>query len=207
MKRLLLGAVAVVATTVTLPALAADLGYAQRTPDYAPAQPYYAVGWAGPYAGINFGYQWGAVSNSSASPGGVVGGGTAGYNLQNGPWVYGVEADFQGSNASQSAGAVKFSNPWFGTVRGRAGYAFDSFLVYGTGGFALGELRAESFGWSDAHTTLGWTLGLGGEVGLTPNWTAKVEYLHIDLSSSRLRTGLSSDYSSDVLRAGLNYHF
>ncbi|MCL2715188.1 MAG: porin family protein [Alphaproteobacteria bacterium] len=208
MKRLVPAALAVLATTLAMPALAADVdGYAQRTPYYAPPQPYYAVGWGGPYVGVNLGYQWGAVGGSAAAPSGVIGGAQAGFNLQNGPLVYGIEADLQGSGASDSAAAVKFSNPWFGTLRGRAGYAFDSFLVYGTAGLALGELRAESFGWSDSHTSVGWTIGLGGEVGLTPNWTAKVEYLHLDLSSNRFRTGNANDYSSNVLRAGVNYHF
>ena len=205
MKRLVVGFAAVVAAGWTASAEAADLNYGRP---YTVNQPLNAYSWAGPYLGGNLGYEGGSVSNNPAKPTGFVGGIQAGYNFQNGPWVFGVEGDIQAAGADDTFAPWKFSNPWFGTVRGRAGYAFNNILFYGTAGLALGELRAETFGWTESHSTVGWTAGVGAEFGIAPNWSAKIEYLFLDLSSSQFAiTGVSNGYSANVVRAGVNYHF
>ncbi|MCA1513970.1 MULTISPECIES: outer membrane protein [Bradyrhizobium] len=207
MKRLVVGAAALVAAGWTASAEAADLQYGQRAP-YTVNQPLNAYSWAGPYLGGNIGYEWGSVDNNPTKPSGFVAGVQAGYNFQNGPWVFGVEGDIQAAGADDTFAPWKFSNPWFGTLRGRAGYAFNNVLFYGTAGLAFGELRAQTFGWSESHTTAGWTIGAGAEVGLAPNWSAKLEYLYIDLSTSQFAiTGVSNGYSANVVRAGVNYRF
>ena len=207
MKRLVVGAAALAAVGWTASAKAADLNYGQRAP-YTVNQPLNAYSWAGPYLGANLGYEWGSVNNNPAKPSGFVGGVQAGYNFQTGPWVFGVEGDIQAAGADDTFAPWKFSNPWFGTLRGRAGYAFSNIMFYGTAGLAFGELRAQTFGWAEAHTTAGWTIGAGAEVGFAPNWSAKLEYLYIDLSSSQFAiTGVSNGYSASVVRAGVNYHF
>ncbi|WP_167407200.1 outer membrane protein [Bradyrhizobium forestalis] len=207
MKRLVVGAAALVAAGWTASAEAADLNYGQRAP-YTVNQPLNAYSWAGPYLGGNIGYEWGSVDNNPTKPSGFVGGVQAGYNFQNGPWVFGVEGDIQAAGADDTFAPWKFSNPWFGTLRGRAGYAFSNVLFYGTAGLAFGELRGQTFGWTESHTTAGWTIGAGAEVGLAPNWSAKLEYLYIDLSTSQFAiTGVSNGYSASVVRAGVNYHF
>ena len=132
----------------------------------------------------------------------------AGYNWQNGPWVFGLEGDIQATGADDTFAPWKFSNPWFGTVRGRAGYSFNNVLFYGTGGLAFGELRGETFGLSESHTNAGWTAGVGAEFGFAPQWSAKVEYLYVDLANSTFTiTGVPNGYQFNVLRAGVNYHF
>ncbi|WP_028134377.1 MULTISPECIES: outer membrane protein [Bradyrhizobium] len=207
MKRLVVGAATLVAAGWTASAEAADLNYGQRAP-YTVNQPLNAYSWAGPYLGGNIGYEWGSVDNNPSKPSGFVGGVQAGYNFQNGPWVFGVEGDIQASGADDTFAPWKFSNPWFGTLRGRAGYAFNNVLFYGTAGLAFGELRGQTFGWAESHTTAGWTIGGGAEVGLTSNWSAKLEYLYIDLSTSQFAiTGVSNGYSASVVRAGVNYRF
>ncbi|WP_407187357.1 outer membrane protein [Bradyrhizobium centrosematis] len=207
MKRLVVGAAALVAAGWTASAEAADLNYGQRAP-YTVNQPLNAYSWAGPYLGGNIGYEWGSVDNNPSKPSGFVGGVQAGYNFQNGPWVFGVEGDIQATGADDTFAPWKFSNPWFGTLRGRAGYAFSNVMFYGTAGLAFGELRGQTFGWAESHTTAGWTIGAGAEVGLAPNWSAKLEYLYIDLSTSQFAiTGVSNGYSASVVRAGVNYHF
>ncbi|MET4293607.1 outer membrane immunogenic protein [Bradyrhizobium sp. LB8.2] len=207
MKRLVVGAAALVAAGWTASAKAADLNYGQRAP-YTVNQPLNGYSWAGPYLGANLGYEWGSVNNNPAKPSGFVGGVQAGYNFQNGPWVFGVEGDIQAAGADDTFAPWKFSNPWFGTLRGRAGYALSNVLVYGTAGLAFGELRAQTFGWTESHTSAGWTIGAGAEVGFAPNWSAKLEYLYIDLSTSQFAiTGVSNGYSASVVRAGVNYHF
>ena len=207
MKRLVVGGAALAAVGWTASAEAADLNYGQRAP-YTVNQPLNAYSWAGPYLGGNLGYEWGSVSNNPAKPSGFVGGVQAGYNFQNGPWVFGVEGDIQAAGADDTFAPWKFSNPWFGTLRGRAGYAFSNVLFYGTAGLAFGELRAQTFGWTESHTSAGWTIGAGAEVMFAPNWSAKLEYLYIDLSTSQFAiTGVSNGYSASVVRAGVNYHF
>ena len=206
MKGLVWGAAAL-ALAGTTSARAADLYYGSRAP-YTVNQPLNAYSWAGPYLGGHLGYEWGSVSNNPAKPSGFVGGATAGYNFQNGPWVFGVEGDIEVTGADDTFAPWKFSNPWFGTVRGRGGYAFNNILVYGTFGLAFGELRANTFGLTESHTNVGWTAGLGAEVGLTQNWSAKVEYLYVDLANSNFAiTGMSNGYSFGTFRAGVNYRF
>jgi len=207
MRTGLIGTIAALALASTT-ARAADVYGGPAT--YAP----YAYRWTGPYVGGNLGYRWGALSNSGAKPSGIAGGAQGGYNWQFGPIVLGGEADLQFSNASDTFANYKFSNPWFGTVRGRAGYAFNNILFYGTAGLAFGELRGLTFGGiSDSHTNAGWTAGVGaefgfGQFGLAQHWSAKIEYLYVDLSDSQfVITGTQNGYRFGLVRAGVNYHF
>jgi outer membrane immunogenic protein len=207
MKRLVMGAAALLAAGWSTSAGAADLNYGQRAP-YTVNQPLNAYSWAGPYLGGNLGYAWGSVDNNPAKPSGFAGGVQGGYNWQNGPWVFGIEGDIQATGAEETFAPWKFSNPWFGTVRGRGGYAFNNVLFYATGGIAFGELRAETFGLSETHTNAGWTVGAGAEMGFAPNWSAKIEYLYVDLANSNfVLTGASNGYHFGLVRAGVNYHF
>ncbi len=128
--------------------------------------------------------------------------------------MFGVEGDIQATGADDTFAPWKFSNPWFGTVRGRAGYAFNNILFYGTAGLAFGELRGLTFGgFSDAHTNAGWTAGVGAEFGLgqsgfARHWSAKIEYLYVDLNDSQfVVTGAQNGYRFGVVRAGVNYRF
>jgi len=206
MSRIVLRAVASIAAVWTVSAQAADLPY--RAP-YTVNQPLNAYSWAGPYLGGNLGYSWGSVDNNPTKPSGFEGGVQAGYNWQTGPWVFGVEGDIQATGAEDTFAPWKFSNPWFGTVRGRGGYAFNNIFFYGTAGLAFGELRGQTFfGLTESHTNVGWTAGVGAEFGLTQNWSAKIEYLYVDLDNSNfVVTGASNGYRFGTLRAGVNYHF
>ena len=202
----LLGAVALMAAGWTVSAQAADLPYGSHAP-YT-VNPPLIYSWAGPYLGANLGWSWGSVENNPTKPSGFAGGVQAGFNWQTGPWVFGIEGDIQATGAEDTFAPWKFSNPWFGTVRGRAGYAFSNILFYGTGGLAFGELRGETFGLSESHTNAGWTAGVGAEMGFAPNWSAKVEYLYVDLANSNfVITGASNGYRFGLIRAGVNYHF
>jgi len=189
-------------------ATAADLvPYGQPAPYGQPGRGYF---WQGPYVGANLGYQWGSVSNAGNDPSGVMGGIQAGYNWQFGQFVLGGETDLQLSDADDRFAGWKFSNPWFGTLRGRAGYAMNNILLYGTVGLAYGTIRAQSLalGIEESRTTYGWTAGAGLEVALTSNWSAKAEYLYIDLNDrSFALTGTDHGMSSSVLRFGVNYRF
>jgi outer membrane immunogenic protein len=205
MKKTLFAAVLAATPVACGAAVAADLPRGP-TPYYSPAPAVY--NWSGVYAGLNVGYGWGKVTNTSVDPNGILGGGQIGINWQSGQFVYGAETDLQGSGASDTFAAYKFSNPWFGTLRGRVGYAFNNMLVYGTAGLAYGDLKGQFGGTVETHTLAGWTAGIGAEVGFTPAWSVKAEYLYMDLADRGFAiTGMDNGYRSSIARFGVNYHF
>jgi len=131
---------------------------------------------------------------------GIVGGGQFGYNWQRGTWLFGLEADFQGSNERATAdvctvagcppgSAVFTANyklDWFGTARGRVGFLpTERVLLYATGGLAYGHLSADTpfFPLSWGSTRAGWTVGAGVEAAIDRNWSVKLEYLYMDLGN------------------------
>jgi outer membrane immunogenic protein len=161
--------------------------------------------------------------------GGVVGG-TVGAQIQSGHVVMGLEADLDWADIKGSAAATptlggipipgtglvnaQTNIDWESTVRLRVGYAADNWLLYGTGGLALlgakTTLTTAAGGpicggaifsnCSGTNRQLGAALGGGLEYGLTPNLSAKLEYLYI--------TAVSLEISRhSEIRAGLNYHF
>ena len=167
----------------------------------------------------------GAVAfNNRDSNEGFVGGGQIGYNYQFTPGsgvVIGVEADAQyvdfGSQRNNAVliGAANvnnltFVNPnglsgldYFGTVRGRLGYAFDRTLVYGTGGFAYGGGGGNDFGLPNSSRNdfrTGWTAGGGIEYALPTDSflnffkssavTLKVEGLYVNLDRDNANNGV-----------------
>src|ERR1700721_3531223 len=142
MNKIVLGAVALIATGWMASAQAADLSYGAPPPP-PPSQPLNMYSWAGPYLGANLGYGWGSVDHNPTNPSGFVGGAQAGYNWQSGAMVFGLEGDLQATAADDTFAPWKYSNPWFGTVRGRVGYALRTVLLYGPGGVALGARGGE----------------------------------------------------------------
>ena len=158
-----------------MPASAADLprGTPYRAPAYA-AQ----YNWTGFYLGINGGggfgdSDWNGFAVSNSPSGGMIGG-TAGYNWQGAgsSWVFGLEGDIDWAFISDTVicgvgTACETRNNWFGTVRGRAGYAFDRIMPYVTGGLAVGDIKTSIAGVGSAHDTkTGWTVGGGIEAAL-----------------------------------------
>jgi len=204
MKKKIL-AISVAAVTGAGTAGAADLPRGPA-PYYQPAPLVY--NWNGFYAGLNIGYEWGNVTNSGFNPSGVAGGGQLGYNWQIGQFVLGGETDIQASAADDTFAPYKFSNPWFGTLRGRAGFAINNVLLYATAGLAYGGLKAELGNLTESKTLVGWTGGVGLEYGFAQNWSAKVEYLYMDLGSRAYTiTGVDNGLQASYLRFGVNYHF
>jgi outer membrane immunogenic protein len=206
MRAPVIGAIAAVALTAATGAGAADLY--RSPPPYAPTPVPYGYSWMGPYLGVNLGYQWGSLSNSGAKPNGLAGGFQGGYNWQFGQFVVGGETDIQLSDADDVFAAYKFSNPWFGTLRGRGGFALNNILFYGTLGLAYGRGRVDIGSVSESNFHVGWTAGAGLQVGLTPNWSVKAEYLYIDLSSESYGLTLTNNgLTSNLVRFGVNYRF
>lgn len=215
MRKLLLAGVSLFAFGIAS-ASAADLPRREAAPIPFMPPPY---NWSGFYLGINGG---GGFGNSDFSgpfdgsynlSGGLVGG-TAGYNWQFGQWVLGLEGDMDWSNIRGSAtcgGGIttcETRNDWLGTVRGRVGYAFDRFLPYVTGGLAVGGVKTSVAGFGDSSDTrAGWTVGAGIEAAIAGPWTAKVEYLYVDLGNTGSVIGSDASFHTNIVRAGLNYRF
>jgi outer membrane immunogenic protein len=225
MKRVLLSGVALAALVSA--ATAADIPRRVERQVAAPV-PYVAVAynWTGFYVGINGGWGWGTGSLSGPPPtgdmdssGGLIGG-TVGYNWQNGQIVWGVEADIDWSGIetdSRRCGVgvrCSVNNDWLGTARGRVGLAMDRWMPYITGGVAFGDVSASVTGFQGkSDTRAGWTLGAGVEYAIAAPWTAKLEYLYVDLGdfSCGRACGTSGpdkvEFRSHIVRAGLNYRF
>jgi len=234
--------IAAMLATGTGPVFAADLPV--RLPP--PMQAVYT--WTGFYLGVNAGGGWSNANSDFSTAGfpsfagvdnhlaGAIAGGQVGYNWQSGSWVIGVEADFQYSGMKSSISApcppgicaglaASFDQkmPWFGTARGRLGYASAGWLIYATGGYAYTRLESNAFASAGGLTVdirrdenrQGWTAGGGVEVAFTPNWSAKVEYLYMDFrrrDGSWTLTGLptitdSTRLQTNIVRGGVNYRF
>ncbi len=214
---------------------------------YVPAAlPVYS--WSGFYIGLNAGYGFANTNSTATISGnsvvgsgtatgsnnlnGFVGGGQIGANWQWDAFVLGLEADFQGTSQSKTsnlgcgAGCILTGEgkiPWFATLRGRAGVAFDRVLVYGTGGAVWLEAKetvtatgaATLIDASDTKT--GWTAGAGVEVAFSQNWTARIEYLFLDVKPTLTASipaafggGTATDnvtIKDNVIRAGVNFKF
>ena len=213
-------------------ALAADMPmpYPVPPPAYIPPVPFY--NWTGFYIGINGGGAFGTSNWTDPIDGptgnfntsGYLIGGTVGANYQIGSWVLGVEGDGDWTNLSGTTfnascagfGCTTQSN-WLATIRGRAGWAWDRVLFYGTAGGAFANVQAAAGALPFSSTTqAGWTAGVGVEYAFLPNWTAKLEYLFVDLSNASC--GVAScgatggvnttvTFNENVVRGGVNFKF
>jgi outer membrane immunogenic protein len=195
----------------------------------------------------------GGCNDGNAS---FLGGGQIGYNWQSGGWVFGIEADGSWRDLTQDLFGVFGNNPTaacpfgclagdtvfmrseqgaLGTVRGRLGWAPGQWLLYVTGGLAVGEVTHTVVevpfpftactvngltcrGASVSDTRVGWTVGAGVEWALGPNWSVGAEYLFVDLGTTDItllpngpiftNTSVTSfDDTSHIVRAKLNYRF
>lgn len=227
--------------------------------------------WSGFYIGGNLGYGFGRADNDNIVVlGGIaplvradkrpidggIGGAQAGWNTQSNNTIFGIEADFQGSDQRRSTSisssffgtagpfvALGTDNQtrderlvWFGTVRGRVGFVNSGLVWFATGGLAYGHIKwsgadslpftvigvasaAPTGSFDASQTKIGWSIGGGVEgTALVPNWTWKLEYLHLDfgrLSYAFTATAPlvlpipisgSTHFTNDIFRVGLNYH-
>lgn len=208
---------------------AADAVIYEPTPEIAPA----GLIWTGGYVGLQFGGGWSKVdqpygyfrsdpaafSQDNANGSGVLGGVHAGYNWQSGSFVFGGEADvdatsIDGDDGKSGGETNGFKAQWMASVRARAGYAFDRWLIYGTGGYAYlhgkADVRDPARQQSHSASFNGWTIGAGAEYALTNNITVRGEYRFADFGT---KTVAFDSYFEDIspqiqaVRIGLSYKF
>ncbi len=192
-------------------ALAADL------PISPPPPPAPVFTWTGIYLGGQIGFAWGNggvgtfaaagpsdvfTASFDGSAQGVIGGAHVGYNYQINQWVLGLEGSVDGTSLEKTVtgigsdffgntDALSFStrSGIQGSIRARAGFAWDRLLIYATGGVAFagfdsGITDVGGFitnGFQDAtanfsNTRVGWTAGGGIEYAMTNSWSVRVEY-------------------------------
>ncbi|MBZ9693670.1 outer membrane protein [Mesorhizobium sp. CO1-1-9] len=193
--------------------------------------------WSGVYVGGHLGYGFGKTDatynlpNTPAIRGtqdydvdGFLGGVQIGYDYQVNSAVLGIEADISGADIKGHSDEVNVGGgdvydtkvDWFGSMRARAGYAFGSTLVYGTGGLAIGGVEnqyldgpADSY--SEKNTKIGWTIGAGLEQAITDHWSANAEYRYVDLRDQTINYAPNSNTTFDntfsTVRIGMNYKF
>jgi len=189
--------------------------------------------WTGFYGGVNIGYGLAGITDNlplavSSLMYGVSGGAQVGYNYQTGSWVFGLEADIQASDMSASYTrnlpvigdlTVGHRIPYFGTLRGRLGYAFTCgcVMAYATAGVAYGSYEpfatAGGITVSRTYTNAALAAGAGVEWMVAERWSTKLEALYFD--TGNIGSGLvlpivgeiNARVRSTVTRLGLNYHF
>jgi outer membrane immunogenic protein len=211
----------------------------------------YGVNWTGFYVGGHVGYGWGnkdfslpdiagekfgdcqgshqecfdfsklgspALSHKLA---GLLGGAQAGFNLQSGAFVYGVEGQLSWTGMKEDSlsklGEFRFVNCWYdvskeidlkahtevnwvATLAGRIGYAVDRVLIYAKGGVAFAD---QDYNWivtkgtkdlataKFSDTRTGWMVGGGAEWALGHNWSATLEYNYMDFGTETLNAATS----------------
>lgn len=222
-------ALALIATSLTaqaqnLPAKVAKGAYYGSPPVHL---------WTGFYGGLNLGYGLSGITDNlplavTSMMYGVSGGAQLGYNYQTGAWVYGLEADIQASGMSSSVtrnlpviGDLTIGHrvPYFGTFRGRLGYAFTCgcVMAYATAGVAYGSYEpfatAAGITVSKTYSNAALAVGAGVEWMVAERWSTKLEALYFD--TGNIGSGLTlpivgeinARLRSTVTRLGVNYHF
>ncbi len=191
--------------------------------------------WEGLYLGVNLGWHKGINHETDATAAGaptgfnrgigISGAGVgvhAGYGWETNHFVYGIEADADGTlitgSVASALGSTNISSPLEGSLRGRLGYAFGNLMIYGTGGVAVlstsyrdqSPLGSESYG----RVTAGWTIGLGAEWAFSTHWAARLEYRYTDFGTTSLRSSVAFPgyvenhaTAESAIRAGATYRF
>jgi len=206
----LAGGIAIVALAGNA-ALAADAIEAPPSPPMAaPVNIVPADTWSGIYVGAFGGYDWANFDAGSVDVNDWDAGAFAGYNWQSGSIVYGAEADLGYSFGSETSGPNSIDRGMYGSLRGRLGYAFDPFMIYGTGGLAVANAELSDGVGSDSNTHIGWTVGAGAEALLTDKIFSRVEYRYSDYGSKDYTLGggtVSSGFSEHSVSAGIGVKF
>jgi OmpA-OmpF porin, OOP family len=222
-----------------LMALAAVAGLA--VPALAQAHDWLAPGydWTGPYVGLQGGYGWGDSTGGLTvsgypipyhpQPTGVIGGAHVGYDWQMGHIVVGAEGDINGAHI---IGSDTETHAYFNTrttnnldasLRGKAGFAVNRILLYGTAGVAFGQVKTEyscptCFHAPEPYDTttgvrFGWTAGGGAEFAINPIWSAAIEYRYTDLGSKSFSDAdttaadSGNKFAYNAVMVGVSYHF
>lgn len=219
-----------IAACFVMSANAADVSVPPAEETYVP--PAEVFSWSGLYFGVNGNFDWGTsrwkainipVDTGDFAISGQTLGATAGFNVQNGNLVFGLEGDIDwtninGNTPNSCSPNCETFNTWLATGRARLGLAMSQILFYVTGGVAAGDVNAQfvnQFTGTYTETRFGWAGGGGVEIALNPHWSVKAEYLHVDLGNATCPASVcvgpgvdaAVKFVVDSVRAGVNLHF
>jgi outer membrane immunogenic protein len=205
-------------------ALAGDLPSKAPPPVYVAPPPIFT--WTGFYAGIAGGNGFGRTDHFDFATGGVAThdvngplvGGEAGYDYQIGPLVIGLLADADYANINgatvcpTAANTCETRDNFLGSVRGKVGYAFNQFLVFGTGGVGFQDVRYNEFvtgtganaGFPQTFFKTGFTAGGGLAYQVVPGWAIKAEYVYYGFGTSTAGAGTIDPASAIALRTNVH---
>lgn len=189
--------------------------------------------WSGAYVGAHVGWGWGNVDVTDASGDlsdidsysltGWLAGVQAGANVQMDSIVFGIEGDIAWTDITGDSGdadedVLGTDINWLGTLRGRLGFAADTFLLYGTAGIAFAGVDSwmidtwdpETFTISD--TRFGWVVGIGAEAMVAENVSLKAEVLYHDFGTEDFSFDGGDETATQSLsvttfKVGANFHF
>ena len=158
----------------------------------------------------------------NSNPSSFVGGLQAGYDYQWDAYVFGVEGDWDWMSLSAnrtvgpnftgdnfvSGDSFNVRSTWEASVRGRLGYAMDSWLLYLTGGASFlnvktganfipvtsGSVRFPGASASTTKTLTGWTVGAGTEYQYTNNWSFALEYRYASYGNQNFGLGSVAEF-------------
>jgi outer membrane immunogenic protein len=227
MKRVLLGAAAIIAFAA--PAFAADLPARPYTKAPAYTAPQVVYNWTGFYIGGHVGGAFAGDNSLQSSDARFLGGVQGGFDYQFAPnWVMGVEAQYSWLGGGTNNGVtfpggtvVTGNNDQLGSVTGRLGYTWGPALLYAKGGYAWRDnnnIGVSLGGAPVAFATTGnrkdgYTVGTGLEYMFAPNWSAKAEYQYYNFGNTTLTSGtpeiVGARFRDDehTVKAGINYRF
>lgn len=160
---------------------------------------------------------------------GFLGGGQIGFNWQTGHWVFGVQGDMAWTGINTSVVdpflptmTLNYKTDWIAMLTGRVGYAWDNWLLYAKGGAAWVHSKYSAtgtspfapigFSMSGADTRDGWVAGAGVEYGITPNWTAFIEYDYVGLGTRGITLSppviaANVNQNISIVKGGINFKF
>lgn len=203
------------------PALAADL----IVDDVAAAPIASAYDWSGFYAGVHAGFGSGTIhlespglidaDDEDEAANGFLGGVQAGFNVQSGTLVFGIDSSLSlsGIASDEDAPGADDTVDWLGSTTGRIGVALDGVLPYVKAGLAYGGGTGDAAGVQVSNTHVGWTAGAGVEFAVTDSVSLFGEYAYTDLGVETYTFGAPVNADVDVsmqlhtVRAGLNIGF
>jgi outer membrane immunogenic protein len=178
------------------------------------------------------------ITTVNTTPTGAVIGGEIGCDYQfSSHVVIGIEGTASGTTMKGSqivslhdsppdVALVQANNDFLASVTGRIGYAFDTVLLYGRGGFAVagdkynvsGGTVAGSgvaFNFQGLDNRYGWIAGGGVDWAFTPHWSMNVEYdyYHFGSGNILMTDGISGStgvvdvkQTVQVIKVGFNFH-
>jgi len=188
----------------------------------SPGRPGSGALWSGFTIGADVGAGFGAadisgLTHTDLELDGWLGGLHAGYQMQHGPVVAGIEVDglwtnLDGAQLGPGPSGLSSDIAWLSSARARLGVAYDTLLVYATGGVALGGLDlsvADPSGLRmHSDTLVGYAAGGGIELRLSPNLSGRIEAIHYGFGETEISTpsgSVSADPDVTTIRAGLSY--